>query len=98
MPPSCPNCPSTTRPITIHPTMKRRYNVKGQAYACDNCGAIMDKKGNITNLDEDGRIPAPPGFADEDAEFDEWGNRMKPARDVWGNIVKVSDSFRPHDP
>ena len=65
--------------------MKRRYNVKGQAYACDNCGAIMDKKGNITNLDED-------------AEFDEWGNRMKPARDVWGNIVKVSDSFRPHDP
>lgn len=78
--------------------MKRRYNVKGQAYACDNCGAIMDKKGNITNLDEDGRIPAPPGFADEDAEFDEWGNRMKPARDVWGNIVKVSDSFRPHDP
>ena len=68
--------------------MKRRYNVKGQAYACDNCGAIMDKKGNIANLDEDGRIPDPPGFADEDREFDEWGNRIKPARDVWGNIIR----------
>ena len=91
MPPYCPNCPrfehgitgltrETTRPITIHPSMKGRYNVKGKAYACDNCGAIMDKKGNITNQEQIDDQPGRYGYLGDEGrlEWDEWGNRTIP--------------------